>query len=148
MHLNALQVRGHGRHPPPPRHHFPSVLTGREGGGAESLDPFKVRRTKLSQFPGKEATLLAKAKWHPWPLCLTPSEHLTKVYYFGVPNCSSILWFLPIFWISQKRKRLGLGCSMCFFLLPTDKKEGDDSAITWHGLISHFPWLLYHWSRF
>lgn len=83
---------------------------------------FKIRRTRVSQFPGKEATLVAKAEWHLWLSCLTPSDHLTKVLeYFSFLNCSRILQFLPIFWISQKRE----GFPIYIYILLLQRKKSN-----------------------
>lgn len=73
-------------------------------------DSFKIRRTKLSQFPGQEATLVAKANRLLRPSCLTSSEHLTKVLeYFRFLDCSRILQNFP------EKKEIQSGFFYTFF---------------------------------
>lgn len=83
-------------------------------------DPFKIRRTKLSQLPGQEATLMGKAKRPLRPSCLTPSEHLTKVLeYFQFLDCSRILRNFP------EKREIQSWCFYIFFYYhrPNRKKK-------------------------
>lgn len=94
-------------------------------------DPFKIRRTKLSQFLGQEATLVAKANGPLRPSCLTPSEHLTKVLeHFRFLDYSRILRNFP------EKREIQSGFFYILFFLPQAQQKEKHSTITWHELIS------------
>lgn len=89
-------------------------------------DPFKIRRTKLSQFLGQEATLVAKANGPLRLSCLTPSEHLTKVLeYFRFLDCSRILQNFP-----EKREIQSGFFYICFYYNRPNRKTEKHSIIT------------------
>lgn len=106
-------------------------------------EPFKIRRTKLSQYPGQEATLVAKANGPLRPSCLTPSEHLTKVLeYFWFLDCSRILRNFP-----EKREN-SVWVFLHIFLLPQAQQKERKTQhynLTWANFT--FPGYFL-WSRF